>query len=81
MPRDDACHGVERALVRIRLSRGCLTLAMSEVILKTEDLRVEYRSRELGHEVKRALKGRTPGIGRSSQRSWAKGAGSTSAKS
>ena len=30
---------------------------MSEAILKTHDLRVEYRSRELGHEVKSALKG------------------------
>lgn len=36
---------------------ACLSLAMSEAILKTEDLRVEYRSRELGQEVKRALKG------------------------
>ena len=30
---------------------------MSEAILKTKDLRVEYRSRELGQEMKRALKG------------------------
>ncbi len=30
---------------------------MSDAILRTEDLRVEYRSRELGSEVKRALKG------------------------
>ncbi len=30
---------------------------MSDAILKTENLRVEYRTRELGQEVKRALKG------------------------
>ena len=30
---------------------------MSDVILKTENLRVEYRTREVGQEVKRALKG------------------------
>ena len=30
---------------------------MSEAILKTENLRVEYRTREVGQEVKRALKG------------------------
>ena len=30
---------------------------MSDVILKTDDLRVEFRSKELGQEVKRALKG------------------------
>ena len=30
---------------------------MSDVILKTEDLRVEFRSKELGQEVKRALHG------------------------
>ena len=32
---------------------------MSEPILKIQNLRVEYRSRELGHEAKRALKGLT----------------------
>src|SRR2546426_6465964 len=30
---------------------------MSDVILKTEDLRVEFRSKELGQEAKRALNG------------------------
>lgn len=30
---------------------------MSDAILRTEGLKVEYRSRELGHEVKHALKG------------------------
>lgn len=30
---------------------------MSDTILRTEGLRVEYRGRELGHEVKHALKG------------------------
>src|SRR5437867_3842538 len=30
---------------------------MSDAILKTENLRVEYRTRELGQEAKQALKG------------------------
>ena len=45
------------SLVRIWLSIISLSFAMTEAILKTKDLRVEYRSRELGQEMKRALKG------------------------
>jgi ABC-2 type transport system ATP-binding protein len=55
----DLVHGLERrdSLVRIWLSNTSLSFAMTEAILKTKDLRVEYRSRELGQEMKRALKG------------------------
>ncbi len=44
-------------MVQIPLGRGAIVLFMSNAILKTQNLRVEFRSRELGQEVKQALKG------------------------
>src|SRR6266496_6219717 len=44
-------------VVQIRLGRGAIVLFMSNAILKTENLRVDFPSRQLGQEVKQALKG------------------------
>src|SRR6266498_4160099 len=44
-------------VVQIPLSRDAIVLFMSNAILKTENLRVDFQNRELGQEVKQALKG------------------------
>src|SRR6266496_5247816 len=44
-------------VVQIPLGKDAIVLFMSNAILKTENLRVDFRSRELGQEVKQALKG------------------------
>jgi ABC-2 type transport system ATP-binding protein len=44
-------------LVQFSLNSDRQSLFMSDAILKTEKLQVEYRSREVGQEAKRALKG------------------------
>jgi ABC-2 type transport system ATP-binding protein len=47
----------DASLVQNRLNSRASDLPMREPILKIQNLRVEYRSRELGREVKHALKG------------------------
>src|SRR5262249_54051484 len=57
---DQKCPSARQSipnLVQIRLGTRCCSLSMSDIVLRVEDLRVEYRTRELGHPVKVALKG------------------------
>jgi ABC-2 type transport system ATP-binding protein len=61
-PRRAAKRGVKSGRippmgVEIRQAPACARICMSEIVLQTEGLRVEYRSRELGEQVKRALVG------------------------
>ena len=44
-------------MVSPRVGPGDVSAFMNDVILKLENLRVEFRSRELGHETKQALNG------------------------